>query len=66
MMVAVGLWLVFRAIQSNRARRSPPPPESVPSEDDLLRRLCAQLDKMEHRLDNLETILLDKGKSKKA
>lgn len=50
--IVVALWMAF----SHR----PGPAQRNPEEVEALGRLCSQLEKMERRLDNVETIVKDK------
>lgn len=66
------LMVIVLLIGSKRRNRrrgpgfpEPPASDPAPQVDEMLGRLCAQLDKMERRLDNLETILVDKNGSPK-
>lgn len=61
-------FFIIRALHASRGSRRdrmrrPDPAE--PDEAEMLRRLCDQLEKMEHRLNNLETILMDKNETKR-
>lgn len=62
------VFIIARAIRSRHGhRRGHPldPATAEPDEAETLRRLCEMLDKMERRLNNLETILMDKNETKR-
>ena len=70
MLFVLAVFFIVRALRSHsdsrRARRAlDPDSPAAPSEEETLRRLCEMLDKMERRLNNLETILMDKNETKR-
>ena len=52
------IWLVVRAALGRRKQEPPPIPST--NEEEVLRRLSEQLERMERRMENLETILMDR------